>query len=218
MSDDHSGGAAPKPDGAVAAPYGLTKDGRPRKKTGPPKGTRVGGKKRGSKNKRTLAREAAAARELELLRQAEEARRAALAEEVAKATGKAPVSGKEALIQLVSAYMGLTAFYQPVQPMVRGADGKITCANPNYDEERFRYYSAMAKETAIGLAPFQHPRYSAVVVGASVVTKVEVTGGMPDDFAPPIPDGQVVELVAGAIINAEDEAPPALLPPKAVAG
>lgn len=191
----------------------LTKSGRPRRKPGPPKGVRFGGKQKGTKNKATIAREEAEARELALLREAEAARRAVQDAEIQKATGRPPISGKEALIQLVGVYMALTAFYQPTAPL-RVVDGKIVSANPNYDEGMFRYYSSMAKEAASALAPFQHPRYSAMMVGASVVTKVEVTGGMPEDFEPPVPAGEVIDLKPGTVISAEDPAPAP--PPKAV--
>lgn len=59
-------------------------------------------------------------------------------------------------------------------------------------------------DCAKALAPFESPRFSAVMVGASVVNKIEVVGGMPDDFAPPV-EGKV-ELAPGTIITADDGA------------
>jgi hypothetical protein len=200
-----------RPTEALPVAPKLTKAGRPRKKTGPPKGVRPGGKQKGSKNKATLAREKQVREELERLKAQEAAAQAAIAAEVEKATGKPPVSGKDVLIQLVSVYMGLTALYQPwAQWSV--VNGVRTNSNPNYDEAMFRHYSAMAKETAAVLTPFQHPRYSAMVVGASVVTKVEIDGGFPSDFRAPVGLGTV--LPALTVISAEDEEPPAL--PKVV--
>lgn len=181
-------------------------------------GERRGGRQKEAKNKATLVREAAAARELELLRQVEELRREITEANVKAETGKAPLTGKEALINLVSVYMSLTGFYGPKPPLSRDpVTGKVTSSNANYDEQAFRYYSAMAKEAAAALTPFQHPRYSAVVVGASVVTKVEVMGGMPDDFSTPL--APLIDLKPGDVVTAEDE-PTEVIPlePKAVAG
>lgn len=186
----------------------LTKAGRPRKKTGPPKGTRPGGRRKGTPNRARVAREKKAIEDLERLKAQEEAAKVSIAAEIEKATGKPPVSGKDVLIQLVSVYMGLTALYQPwAQWSV--ANGVKTNSNPNYDEAMFRHYSAMAKETAAVLTPFQHPRYSAMVIGASVVTKVQIEGGMPDDFRPA---GPTLDLKPLTIITADEPEPPAVLP------
>ncbi len=65
--------------------------------------------------------------------------------------------------------------------------------------ERWALHSA---ECARALAPFQSPRLSAVAIGAAMVNKIEVTGGMPDDFAPP----KDKELAPGTIITADDGA------------
>jgi hypothetical protein len=194
---------APK---SADAPWGLRRDGKPKRKPGVAKGRRPGGRKKGTKNKARVARERKAAQEIAELELIETARKAMLAAEVEAATGKPPITGKEALIQLVSVYMGLTAFYQPTAPLrYDPALKRMVSANPNYDEAMFRHYSAMAKEAATALTPFQHPRYSAMMVGASVVTKVKVEGGMKDDFVPPVPDGVVLDLKPGTIITAEDD-------------
>ena len=192
------------PSGAAKsaeAPWGLTRDGKPRRKPGVAKGRRPGGRKKGTKNKARVERERKAAQAIAEVELIENARKEMLAAEVEAATGKPPITGKEALIQLVSVYMGLTAFYQPTAPLRYDAEKKrMVSANPNYDEAMFRHYSAMAKEAATALTPFQHPRYSAMMIGASVVTKVEITGGLPDDFAP----SSSGPISPGTIISAED--------------
>ncbi len=70
------------------------------------------------------------------------------------------------------------------------------------DWEKFERWAMHAVEAARALAPFQSPRFSAVMVGASVVNKIEVVGGMPDDFAAP----KEIELAPGTIITADDGA------------
>jgi hypothetical protein len=168
------------------------------------RGRKTGGRKPGTPNKATVERKERGAREIAGLEAIERARKEMLAAEIEKATGRPPATGKEVLINLVTAYMGLAAFYQPTAPLKRDPVTKeVTSANTNYDEAMFRHYSAMAKEAAAALTPFQHPRYSAVVVGASVVTKVHVTGGMPNDFEPPA-SGEVIDLKPGTIITADD--------------
>ena len=77
--------------------------------------------------------------------------------------------------------------------------------NPNYNEALFEKYAVLAKDTALGAAGYESPKLSAVMVGAAVVNKVEITGGMPDEFEPPIPGR--VEFEPGTIISAEDETP-----------
>lgn len=194
------------------APYGVRKDGSPRKKPGPPKGTRPSGRTKGTKNKRTIEREAQQRLDrerAELLAQA-----AAKGDEVKAALAAGKKLMKEIAFDFAELFAGMAAFYQPVPPMARGDDGRITCANPNYDEEKFRYYAALAKDTAIAAAPFQSPRYSAVMVGQTQVTRVIVEGGMPDEFARP--GGEFVDLKATEIVSAEEPKPPAL--PKVVAG
>jgi len=70
------------------------------------------------------------------------------------------------------------------------------------DLKRFREWAALAVECARALAPFESPRFSAVVIGATVVTKVVVEGGMPDDFAAaPIP------LEPGTVVRADEATP-----------
>ena len=59
-----------------------------------------------------------------------------------------------------------------------------------------------AQEAAVASAPYHHARLSAVMVGAAI-NKIEVTGGMPDEFAPPVPGR--VEFEPGMVISAEDE-------------
>jgi hypothetical protein len=66
---------------------------------------------------------------------------------------------------------------------------------------KFRDWAVLTVETAKALAPYQSPRYSAVMVGAAVVNEIKITGGMPDDFKAPEGLGLVP---AGTIIEAEE--------------
>lgn len=53
--------------------------------------------------------------------------------------------------------------------------------NPVYDESCFRTYAELAVQTAKDLAPYQSPKLSAVMVGAAVVSEIEIIGGLPDE-------------------------------------
>lgn len=196
-------------------PAKLTKAGRPRKKTGPPKGSRGGGKKKGSKHKTTLRRE-------ELERMAREAAASAVAGESMietfdrKATPETK-RAKKVLETFMELFAGMAATYQPLPPGRKLLAEEVDKRSP--DESKFKEYASLAVETAKALAPFQDPRYSAMIVGASVVTKVEVTGGMPNDFDPPSVAGEILDLKPGTIVTADvDPEPPILViePPKAV--
>lgn len=174
---------------------------------GSKKGERRGGKRRGSKNKATIERETQARLDQERVAELER-----MAAQGATAIGVANLAGKKLMKQiafdLAELFAGLTAYYQPVP----ARDGTLT-GNPNYNEAKFLQYATLAKDTAISAAAYQSPRYSAVVIGATVVTKVKVEGGMPDDFVPPMkdvtpaPEGDQpkrIEFAPGTIITAED--------------
>lgn len=143
---------------------------------------------KGSKNKATIERELMAAREIE-------------AEAAARVRGQTPIKklGKEVLEDFTNLYAGMAAYYQPYP----ASSGRT---NPNADEKKFREYSMLAVQTAAALAPFQSPRLSAVAVGAAIVSKVEVVGGMPNDFAPPVPakSGEVIEFKPGTVLTPDD--------------
>jgi hypothetical protein len=193
---------------------------KPRRKPGPPKGFRrgvkSGGRVKGTPNRVTLeARERARVdqeRIAELERQAAGAK-----DEITRTQLAGKKLMKDIAFDFAAVFAGLAAFYQPVAPLrYDPIQKRVISANPNYDEAKFNQYATLAKDTAIAAAKYQSPSYSAVMVGASVVTKVEISGGLPDDYAPPVPAGQVIDLKPGmeGVISAEDEAPPEL--PKAV--
>ena len=146
----------------------------------------------GAKNVKTLEREALEAREREV-REAE-AKAWVADKTVTPVTVKK--LAKEVLDDLMNLYMGLTAHYQP-WPAARGK-------NPHEDISKFNYYSQRAAEVAAALTPYQSPRLSAVAIGAAIVNRVEVVGGMPDDFAPPTKDGQVIEFKPGQVVTPSD--------------
>lgn len=139
----------------------------------------------GSKNKTTLEREELARRELE-----------AQAAVAVQARVPAKKLGKEILDDFANLFAGMAAMYQPWPASM----GK----NPHEDLKKFDFYSDKAIQAASALAPYQSPRLSAVAIGAAVVNRVEVTGGMPDDFAPPAPAGQVIEFKPGTVLTPAD--------------
>lgn len=200
------------PDNSTPAPDPVTIEVAPdrpqRKKSGPPKGSpQRGGKKHGAKNRRTLEREEAEATVRRRIQLEVEARLKNDALKMAEAQGT--VLMKDALFQIAQMNLSLAALYQPD---MRGTDGsgKRVNVNPNHDEDKFRYYLNAAKEAAHAGAPFQSPRYSAVMVGATTLTRIEVAGGMPSDFkAPTQIEGTVIEgkvdFAPGTIITADDD-------------
>ncbi len=185
---------------------------RPKKKTGPPKGTRIGGRARGTKNKVTLEREATARAEMAAQirkEQEESAQRLAAAGVASPEAAREIVERtpdklmKEIAFDFAKLFAGMAAFYQPFPQWSRDGSGKLKNANPNYDERLFREYAVLAKDTALGAAAYQSPKLSAVMVGQQIVNHVEVTGGMPDEFEPPTV-GTAVEFQPGDIVSAED--------------
>jgi hypothetical protein len=202
-------GPEPQP-GPPSAPR-LTKDGRPRKKTGVPKGVRPGGKKKGTKNKATVRRE-------EYERIAREAAAAvvgeqSMAETFDRKTTPDKKRAKKVLETFMELFAGMAATYQPLPPGQELGPEEKKRRSP--DENRFKEYATLAVETAKALAPFQDPRYSAMVIGATVVTKIKVEGGMPTDFkAGPTIDAEPIPPLT--VISAEDDQAPVLPTPKAV--
>ena len=179
-----------------------------RKKPGPPKGTRYGGKQKGSKNKATIERERLA--ELEM--QAEAARSAV---DRAAAAGKKLM--KDIAFDFAALFASMAAYYQPQPTIVMGKVINLD-ANPNANEAKFNQYATLAAQTSIQAAKYQSPSFSAMVVGASVVTKVVVEGGMADDFVAPVPKGEVLDLKPLTVITADDETAHIIELPKAAEG
>lgn len=153
-----------------------------------------GGRPKGRKNQATLEREEAA--RVDLVRQDEIKRLKAegAKQEIAIAAASGYKLAKEVLSDFMQLFAGMAASAQPWPPEM----GK----NPNEDPAKFKEYAVLAVTAAKDLAPFQSPRYSAMMIGASVVTKVEVKGGMPDDFVP-TPDLKEAAFAPGTIITAD---------------
>lgn len=152
------------------------------------------GRKLGSPNKRTIERGIR-------LRLEEEARQKLLevgtdnATEVQVRTQGKKLA-KDVLRDLMELSVGMAAMYQLAPPGM--------AENVNADEDKFLQWFGLAGDMAKNLAPYESPRYSAVMVGAAVVTKVTVEGGMPDEFAAP-PKEIEGELVPGSTYSVEDD-------------
>jgi hypothetical protein len=124
--------------------------------------------------------------------------RAEGASEVVAAAKTAGVKlATEVLRDLMQLFSAMAAYYQPVQ------EGKTPLPGRKPDETLFRVYAALAKDTAKDLAIYESPRLSAVMVGAAIVNRVEVIGGMPDDFAPPV-QGKV-DIAPGTVITPDGD-------------
>lgn len=152
------------------------------------------GPKRGSKQKRTLELEALAARaraEAELLSAAEAGDKARQLI-AARAAGKK--LGKEILSEFANAMAGAAAYYQPTPDN----------SNKHANEQKFRYYAELAIYAADKVAPFETPKLSAVAIAANQVTKVEIRGGMPDEFMGPATIEHQPKLAPLTVVRADD--------------
>lgn len=158
---------------------------------GSKKGERRGGRQKGAKNKKTLERE----REIQLAMERAELEKKAQAGKnellAAQAQGKKLL--KDMGFELAQLFYSMAAYYQP------DPNGR----NQHANEEKFLEYAKLAVTTAGQFAPFESPKLGAVMIGAAVVNKVIVEGGMPDDFASLPPAS--APLPAGTIIEAEDD-------------
>jgi hypothetical protein len=61
-------------------------------------------------------------------------------------------------------------------------------ATADRNTEKFEKWARLAIETAKALAPFQSPRFSAVMVGATTVQKITIEGGSTRRDFPELPD------------------------------
>ena len=165
------------------------------------------GRRRGSKNKTTIERERQADLTRERLAMLDKAPGAE--QQVVEAQTRGVKLAKDVLRDLMQLFMGLTAIHQPVP---KGQEEAARLEGRDPDPEKFRYFAQLTRDTARDLAPFESPRFSAVMVGATTINKVEVTGGMPEDFHAP-PDAAQT-LAPLTTIEAEDD----YVPPAAAAG
>lgn len=145
---------------------------------------------KGSKNKKTLDRE-------------ERARAELAARDLERMPGGVRRKlAKEKLEDLADIFAGQAAHYQNAGwRSVQNVDGRVGKANnnPNYNEESYRYWTAMYKDTLRDLAPYQSPRLSAVAVGTVTKMVVIVKGGLPprdtSDPAPAIAAPAIIDVV-----------------------
>ena len=181
------------PDDAKPQAMAVNPAPAPRKKPGPPKGVRYGGKKKGSKNKATLERERKAQLALEQARLLEQGN----AEGIAEPALEAVISGrklmKEIAFEFAMKFAGIAAYYQPHpnwrqvvdaegKPVVDAAGRPVMInANPVYNESMFYKYADAATRTALGAAAYESPRLAAVLLAQDRVEEIELIGGLPDD-------------------------------------
>ncbi len=64
---------------------------------------------------------------------------------------------KEHLSDFLELFRGMMATYQPNNPREQDENKR----NPTPDEEKFRYYANMAMTAALGLAPYESPKFAA---------------------------------------------------------
>jgi hypothetical protein len=150
----------------------------PKKRRGPPKGTRPSGRRKGAKNKATLERERRARLELEAKIRKEQrkldrkiANKGVETIEDARAVAleQGPKLLKDIGAEFTRLFAGMAAYHQPVP------------GNPNADEKKFREYAALALQGAKDFAQYESPKLSAVMIGADVINEIEIVGGLPDE-------------------------------------
>ena len=131
------------------------------------RGRKTGGRQRGTRNKATVEHE----REAELAAERERLLMEARAEEMTREVREAAAGGKKLMKEigftLTHVAAGLVAYFEP--RYVHGEAGQPMQTNPNYDEQKFRYYLEMAMQGARDFAPYESPRLSATVVGARIM-------------------------------------------------
>lgn len=130
------------------------------------KGQRIGGRQRGTPNKRTTER-------LEAERIAQQAQA-----EVDKARQANTKLGKDVLEEFMKTFAGMAAHYQPLP------DGMAVPAGRKPDEAKFLTYARLAAETAAKLAEFQSPKFKAI----------QVMTPPPTPVAPTAKDGKVITI------------------------
>ena len=159
---------------------------------------RKAGRPAGAKNKTTIERERTIQLARERLAALDAARADAASQEMVRTQTAGVKLAKDVLEEFMRLFASMAARHQPLPPGMAIPPGREP------DDAKFEKYAGMAVEAASRLAPFQSPRFSAVMVGATTINKVEVTGGMPDDFAAPagIP---AQALPAGTIVEAEED-------------
>src|ERR1700682_6553602 len=140
-----------------------------------PRGGRQPGAGRplGRKNQSTIEREAKARLEFERLEHATKAEEAVSGMVIARAAGAK--LAKEVLDDFMRLFAGMASLHQPLQPGVEASPGQEP------DPSKFREWATLAVDAAKALAPYQSPRFSAVMVGQAIVNEVEVVGGLPNE-------------------------------------
>lgn len=151
---------------------------------------RRGGRQKGVKNKKTVEREEQ--ERIEAIRAASLGKALVVRDTVGKASAQTKKLAKEVLRDCMESVVAMAAIVEP-WPAEMGK-------NPHENRAQFLELVTLGAAMAKDLAPFESPRYSAVMIGATVVNKIEVVGGMPDDFAAPRLEGT---FAPGTVITAD---------------
>jgi hypothetical protein len=158
-------------------------------------GRKTGGRQKGSLNKKTLER--VERERLAKLKAEAEVRKVLDSGPVREEVREALLSGRklaiDELAEVLPVIKGMAAHYQP-----RPADGIER--NPNANPELFEAWIRLLVDACSKLAPFQSPRFSAVVVGASTVRKITIEGGSSRRDFPELP----ADLAPGTVIEADE--------------
>jgi hypothetical protein len=84
------------------------------------------------------------------------------------------------------------------------------------DLDQFREWAALAIEAAKALAPYQSPRLTAVAIGPTAISKIEIVGGMSDaefeieraQLPADLPPGTIIEADPHGDADPDDIAEP----------
>lgn len=183
------------------------------------------GRPRGGKNKATIERDAQAALVQERLAEIARLEAAGVnAAEAAKQTTGSKLM-KDVAVDFAKLFTNIATHYQPYpgwhplieadrtspnagKPVMNPRTGQPVMVNDNanFDEAKFKEWSALALQAALGAAPYQSPRFSAMMIGATVVQQIEVVGGLPDE------DEGAIEGEAVAVVEEPKSEDPVPLP------
>lgn len=131
-----------------------------------PDGKVLNGRTKGSKNRKTLEREERERQEL--------AARTAT-EQLPEAKKLPSKRAKQVLRDFMEVFAGMAATFQPLPPSQAQQQAAL---KPYADERKFLTYAKLARDTAEMLAPFEDPKYKAIIVAST-----------PDAATPPTQPG-----------------------------
>jgi len=168
----------------------------PRTNRGAKPGEYRGGRKSGTRNKRTVVKEHL----LDALKAPEF--KELIGEIITEQPQRPDTPARKKAVDIMAEFLPAIASHAArlQNKLVELVTGGAAAAEVAVAQEAFNKAAELLFTAGGKVAPYESPRFSAVIVGAAVVNKIEVVGGMPDDFAPP---KDVNAIAPGTIIEAD---------------